>query len=125
MKYLILALIGFMFCGEALARPMVTIDDNETVVIATLAKGGAGLWLGSVKLTGDFGDGTVSLKQADASNCTTRVVTLKAGETAYSATAADFVSVELGTKPNDSTYLCATMAGATSPDVTVQVLDGR
>lgn len=125
MKYLLLiALLAFSFPAEARKHATVTLDANETLPIAQITRGG--WWMATVKSTGDFGGGTLTLVHSSAVNCTTNPATEKdiTGAT-YSATDDDIVNVEHGVASDGVSYLCAKMTGATSPDVDLVVEDNR
>ena len=126
MKYLFLALISVLICGEASAAkfPMVTLTADGTQEIAVIPRAG-GMWEATVITSGDFGSGTLTLHQATTSTCTTTRALKDSAGTAYSSTDDDTLNIKLGVDKDNYTYLCATLAGATNPDIDVEVYDNR
>lgn len=122
MKYaLLIIMLLFSQQANAKAYSQITFDNNETLALATLPMGA--WWKGSVRSSGDFGSGTLTIQFSTDSTCTTKYSEKDLTGSEYTATDDDSVNIEFGTSKTAATYLCATLAGATAPSVVVQVFD--
>lgn len=125
MKYLILALTLTLLSSEANAAKFETktLTADGTVAIASIPR--TDWWKATFKSYGDFGGGTLTLWHSSSSACTSMNAVRDLVGAAYSSTDDDMLNLEIGVDKNNYTYLCATLAGATSPSIALSVYDNR
>jgi hypothetical protein len=124
MKYLLaIAIMLFATNAHALKFTTQTFTADGTKLLATIPKS-PGVWTATVKSYGTFGGGALTLVYSDTAACTGNPVNEKdVMGSVYSVTAADEVKISHGVNRHSSDYVCATLTGATSPNMSVEIRD--
>lgn len=99
-----------------------TFTADATKAVATFTSGKT--WDATVRANGTWGSGTITWYHSlDA--CSTNVALKDLSGTTVTSTADDMFNVTLGNAHTKMQYLCATLAGATNPSLTVKVYDNN
>lgn len=104
-----------------------TFTTNTTTQLVTVhRKTSLRSWLATFVVSGTFGGGTFKL-QISLDGGTTKVDLKDYSGANYSATADDNFNVELGggNKLSDAPILYGVLSGATSPSITVRIIDNN
>lgn len=108
-----------------MAKYTANLSANGDVYVCTIRRpSGGGIWSGRFLVYGTFGSGTVALKLSPDGGTTK--ISLKDSAGAIAITSNDVVDMPISgysDKNNESLTIYASLSGATSPSITIEVWD--